>query len=178
MPVPTMIRNTQDGPTVFSDDVAKVTIEWAGKGDPMGGDVQPVPAAFTDNVQFQRAIHKGLLSIETADDAVQASIDAQRAEWDSRMQRQREAGKQSLDQVSDNDLVQENCIGPSGRGDGICGQVVPVRSATRYDKPPLCAAHQSLAMNFVAEETGRLVGGKPEKAWARVTMGARQTQEP
>lgn len=177
MPVPTMIRNTQEGPTVFSDDVAKVTIEWAGKGDPMGNDVQPVPAEFVENVQFQRAIHKGLLEIEQADDAVKESMKRQRAEWESRMERQRNAGKQAIDQVADNDLIQESCIGPSERGVGLCGQVVPVKAAVRYEKPPLCPTHQSLASNFVAEETGRLVNGKPEKAWARVTLGDRQRQD-
>jgi len=59
-----LVRNTQRGPTVFSDSAANISIEWQGAGDQFGGDVQPVPEALMENVNFLRAVQLGTFVIE------------------------------------------------------------------------------------------------------------------
>jgi hypothetical protein len=71
MTAPAMVRNTAAGPTVFSEG-PNATVEWAGANDPMGGDLQPVPESFLNNVQFHRMAARGILVVETADEAIQA----------------------------------------------------------------------------------------------------------
>lgn len=59
-----LVRNTQRGPTVFSDSAANISIEWQGAGDQFGGDVQPVPEVLMENVNFLRAVQLGTFVIE------------------------------------------------------------------------------------------------------------------
>lgn len=165
-----MVRNAQRGPTVFSD--ATQHVEWAGSGDPHGADVQPVPPEFTDNVQFRRALTRGILVVEEAPDDIQAVLDAHHQEWQQRMQRQQEASARSIDATPERDMPVATCLAPDSKTDnGQCGK--HVLASKNNDHPPLCDDHQHLSTQFVSEETGRIVGGKPEVAWIRTQMGAR-----
>lgn len=172
---PVMIRNTQPGPTVYSGPTQHV--EWAGAGDPMGGDVQPVPPSFVDDVQFRRAVTRGIFRIEEAPDEIQAALAAHAREWSLRNEHARTASQESLEALPDKDVLSLACIGPSPRGTGICEQAVPVKARARYERPPLCPQHEHLTGSFLPEETGRLIAGKPEIAWMRTSLGARATQD-
>jgi hypothetical protein len=176
MPV-TMVRNTLKGPTVIASDIkGTVTVEWSGAGDPMGGDIQPVPAEIVDTVPFHRALQRGILVLENPEDnpELDAAIARQNASWKAQAAAVAEAGTEALDPEANNDLVVVSCIGPDTKGTGKCGADVPVRDQQRDDKPPLCNVHAELASQYVAEELG-VVDGKTQKGWARVTMGARES---
>lgn len=67
MPVPVLVRNCENGPAVFTEPVAKVQIEWQGAGDPAGNDHQYVPQDLLDNVNFQRALNRGIFEVVTPD---------------------------------------------------------------------------------------------------------------
>ncbi len=172
---PLMIRNEQGGPTVFTSGTQHV--EWKGKGDPDGGDVQPCPPEFMQDVQFRRALTRSIFTVvEDAEDA----LSLHRDEWDARQTRQREASKDSLDTVTDNDLLMLKCLGPAdrtGNTDAICGTEVPVKSSQVREKPPLCNKHKALVNQFLAEETDVIKGGKPEIRWVRPSVGARARQQ-
>lgn len=175
MPV-TMVRNTLPGPTVISSDPKGThQVEWAGKGDPMGGDVQPVPAEIVDTVPFSRAIQRGILILENPEDnpELQASLDRQNAAWKAKSESAAAQATAAIDHEANNDMISVSCIGPDGKG-GKCGNDVTVRDNKKDEKPPLCNTHEALAGEYVAEELG-VVDGKTQKGWARVTMGARES---
>jgi hypothetical protein len=68
MPVPVLVRNLEAGPTVFTDLATKETVDWAGSGDDMGGDIQMVPETFLGNANFIRALSLGTFEIMNADE--------------------------------------------------------------------------------------------------------------
>lgn len=176
MAAPTMVRNTAAGPTVFADNTQHV--EWQGAGDPMGGDLQPVPPAFLDNVQFHRMTARGILVVEEAEEAVAAALTAHRQEWEARLAAQRNASKQAIDQAPMNDSLVKSCIGPSGKGpDQLCGVDVPIKAAKVAEQPPLCSMHTGLAPQFIATEGEKIVEGKPEVVWVKARLAAPTRQD-
>lgn len=176
MAMPTMVRNTAAGPTVFSDGGHNV--EWQGAGDEMGGDLQPVPTSFTENVQFHRMVARGIFEIESADDVIQAALTQHKREWQSRLAAQRAASKASIDTAPQDDSVVKGCIGPSGRGvNEKCGVDVPVKVAKLAEVPPLCPLHSGLAGQFIAQPTDKIIEGKPEITWAKAQLGAPTRQD-
>jgi hypothetical protein len=177
MTAPAMVRNTAAGPTVFSEG-PNATVEWAGANDPMGGDLQPVPESFLNNVQFHRMAARGILVVETADEAIQAALAQHKAEWDTRQARQRDASRSALDEAPNNDSVIKTCLGPSGRDPRqLCGADVPIRQAKLAETVPLCPMHSGLAGQFIAEESDRIVNGKPEIVWLKTNLGATTRQD-
>lgn len=167
MPVPVLVRNTEAGPTVFTDTSKNIALEWAGAGDPSGEDVQQVPADILENVSFMRSLQRGIFVVEEATPEVQAILDRQTATWRSRREQAEQASADSIDVEANNDLVTLPCIGPSQRGTGECGEPVPVKDKARDEKPPLCSRHASLAPQYVVSETDQIVDGKPVKKWSR-----------
>jgi len=174
---PIMIRNTLPGPTVFTSKMLGQHVEWAGNGDPNGGDVQPCPPEFLNDVQFRSSVVRGIFEVEEAGDGVEEILAKHRNEWDSRQTRQREMSEASIDQVADNDVLMLDCIGPNGHSGSLCGEPVPVKSTQVSEKPPLCGKHKSLVKQFISEETGEVKNGKPVIRWMRTTMGQRATQQ-
>lgn len=175
MPV-AMVRNTLPGPTVISSDPKGThQVEWAGKDDPMGGDVQPVPEEIVNTVPFYRAIQRGILVLENPEDnpELTATIAKQNSSWAARSEAAAAKATEAIDHDANNDIVSVPCIGPDGKG-GKCGADVAVRDVNKDDKPPLCNLHADLVGEYVAEELG-VVDGKTQKGWARVTMGARES---
>lgn len=175
MPVQ-MVRNNQAGPTVLSpDDNAKRYIEWQGKGDPNGGDIQPVGEDVQENTQFQKMLRRGVLELVSEDDeSVGEAMGRQQAHWDQRQGQSSATAEQAIDHQANKDLVTLGCVGPSTRGDSTskCGADVTVRDTEKDKRPPLCNVHQDLAPQFVPEDT--ILDGKPTKVWTRFTMGARE----
>jgi len=177
MPV-MMVRNTLDGPLVLSSDPKGTHfVEWAGAGDELGGDVQPVPEEFTQIPAFHKQILRGILVIENPEDnpELTAIIDKQNKAWHSRQENAAAKAVESIDPEKNNDIVTLQCVGPNTRGAGQCENHVPVKDKTKHDKPPLCSIHEDLASQFVPDE--KVEGQKTIKTWTRVTLGRRETQE-
>lgn len=176
MAAPTMVRNTAAGPTVFAD--GNQHVEWSGAGDPMGGDLQPVPEVFTQNVQFHRMVARGILIVETAEEAIATALAAHKADWENRLAQQRAASAAAIDMTPQNDSVVKTCIGPSGKSpDQLCGADVPVKSAKLAETPPLCPLHTGLSTQFIAQESERIVEGKPEVVWVKARLAAPTRQD-
>jgi hypothetical protein len=176
MAAPTMVRNTAAGPTVFAD--AQQHVEWSGAGDPMGGDLQPVPPSFLDNVQFHRMTARGILVVETADEAIAAALASHKADWENRLERQRTASIEAIDQAPQNDSVVKTCLGPSGKDpSGACGAAVPIKAAKLAEMPPLCPMHTGMASQFIATEGEKIVEGKPEVIWVKARLAAPTRQD-
>jgi hypothetical protein len=171
-----LVRNTTSGPLVFSVPKDGIALEWQAMGDATGEDYQQVPDELVNNVAFLKNIQRGTLVIEEAPEALQEMIDKQTASFDARTTKAAEAAASAIDQKADNDLITLPCIGPNQRGSGECGQPVPVKERTKWEHPPLCDRHKSLAPQYVMTEGETLVEGRAEKHWHRAGVGGRETQ--
>jgi hypothetical protein len=168
-----LVRNNQKGPTVFQDHATKESVEWGGKGDPMHNDVQQVPEAFLENVNFRRAVNRGILEIVEAEPEILAKFESQSEMWRKRIEQEEEQAKLSLNEVANRDIVQVSCIGPDSRGTGQCANPVPVAELQKGDAPPLCGSHRHLIDQFVLTESATEVeadGFTPKKVWTRVVI--------
>jgi hypothetical protein len=172
---PTMVRNTTKGPTVFSADGQNV--EWAGAGDVMGNDLQPVPASFLENVQFHRMAARGIFKIETGDQEIEATLALHRQDYEQRMRRQQNASIDALDMTPGDDSLMLECVGPSANGHGACGMSVPMKANKQSEQPPLCPQHAELAGQYVAQEVdGKVIGGRSQVTWVPIKLGATERQ--
>jgi hypothetical protein len=178
MPVnaPVMVRNTEGGPTVLSDLRTKEYVEWQGANDPNGGDVQAVPEEFLNNVNFMRAVQRGILVIENPEDnpEIAEAIAKQNAAWSARRERAQQTAQESIVEEANNDIVTTQCVGPGSRPDGKCPNTVSVKEKVKADKPPLCAQHESLAPQYVRSDN--VSGDTTSHVWTRVTMTEREKQ--
>jgi hypothetical protein len=77
--MPVLVRNLEDGPTVFSDGVGpgSIAIEFAGAGDPESNDVQQVPESVLENFAFLRALQRGIFEVVEATDEIRAKLTQQ-----------------------------------------------------------------------------------------------------
>lgn len=180
--MPVAVRNSEGGPTVFSIPETNLQIEWQGKGDPNGGDVQYVPDDLLKNVQFDRMVRRGLFTVLAADEA-ESSMDAQADAYRARTEAATAAAISSIDHQVNNDLVQAPCIGPANRGTGECGEPVPVRDKDirLNEKPVLCSRHVGLAPQYARVETSEMVevGDTlvPVTKWVRTIVTTREQQQ-
>lgn len=168
-------RNNQAGPTVLSSDPKGThSVEWQGKGDPNGGDVQPIPEEVQNTVAYTRALRRGIIVEVSGEEAVDA-FDRQRDDWDRRTAGAASAATSSIEHTTNNDIVATKCIGPDTRGQGACGADVTVRDAQKGEVPPLCSRHEELAPQYVPSD--EMEGTKIVRKWTRVIMGARERQQ-
>lgn len=169
---PVMVRNTEGGPTVLSDLRTKEYVEWQGAGDPSGADVQAVPEEFLQNVNFIRAVQRGILVIENAEDnpEVTEAIERQNKAWAYRREQAQKSAEDSIDQQANNDIVTTDCIAPA------CSNVVTLKEKQKNERPPLCSTHESMAPQYVPIDD--VSGGNAEdsapRKWNRVTVTARE----
>lgn len=172
-----MVRNTMAGPTVYFQPTTNQQVEWQGAGDPHGGDVQPIPIAMFNEVQFQRSVQRGIY--ERVADDYDAVIKAHREEWQQAEDRRKNASLDNLEALSQNDIHTYTCVAPKGRANsGItCDVSVPMTPKEHSEKPPLCVEHKADAVKFVSEETDEFEAGKPKVKWKRVQLGARERQQ-
>lgn len=181
--MPVAVRNREAGPTVFSIPEAQppLQIEWQGHGDPNGLDVRYVQPDLLENVQFSEMLRRGIFEIVEEADATVA-MDRQSEAHREKKDADAAAAASSMVLTPNNDLVQVPCIGPSSKGQGECGEPVPVRELEKDDKPILCSRHASLAPQFAQVETDQLVekGDSlvPVKKWVRTQVSAREKQIP
>lgn len=189
MQLPVLVHNAEDGPLVFTDQLSRTHIEWAGNGDENGEDVQVVPEEFFSNPNFIKVITRGSLEVENPEDSPEvsamlkkvmgrASMQAQRSAANKRKNASNQAGKESIENTPDKDVLGEECVGPDARGGrGTCEAQV-LRTAAEVKKntaPPLCAKHKKLASEFIP--TIDVSGDKQTTKWTRVTMGRREKQD-
>lgn len=169
------VRNTQLGPTVFTDTMNKVQIEWAGAGDPAGNDVQQVPGTVVGHVQFMRHVQKGIYVVEGASPEVEEIIARQTGAFRQRQIDAESAIKATIVEETHNDIIVVHCVGPSSRGkSGQCGEDVTVRELRRNEAPPLCPKHIDLKAQYVPESTDELIDGEPVMKWVRTTLAPRE----
>jgi hypothetical protein len=168
------VRNTQPGPTVFTDNMTKVQIEWAGAGDPSGNDLQQVPGTVVNHVQFMRHLQKGIFAVEGATPEVEAIIARQTGAYRQRRADADAAIRATIVEETHNDIIVVSCVGPSTRGKGQCNEEVTVREKQRNEAPPLCSKHADLKAQFVPESTEELIDGEPVMKWVRTTLAPRE----
>lgn len=174
--MPLLVRNLSDGPTVFSVLKDGVAIEWQGKDNPDGEDLQQVPDALVENVDFLKAVQRGVLVVEDAPDALKEMLAKQTDAFERRTSKAAQASRDAIDPAAHNDIVSTECIGPNNRGSGLCGAPVPVREKTKNERPPLCERHRQLEGQYVPEETDQMVDGKAVMRWVRVGVDAHDRQ--
>lgn len=165
---PVVVRNALNGIAVFTDEQTKITNQWAAIGDPHGKDVLEVSPSILANPQFREMVLRGIFTIEESPEVLQAALDAQRAHWQSR---QLQAANASVEIEKSKDTViatGASCIAPKGRE--LCGSYALVMGKDVTSHPPLCTEHMTLARNYASTETGRIIEGKPEVIWRRVTL--------
>lgn len=172
--MPVAYQNTTPGPIVFHDPLTKQQQEWAGSGDPSGRDIQHVPDDFGNNVYFLKAVNRGLLTVVKEEVAMAAANQSHVV--DDGLQAAALADARSvLTRKKEDDIIQVDCVGPSGKGRGDCGKPAIVKERDRNAVPPLCEEHKALSGEFVAS-TGNDNDPKTGKAtvtWARTVITRR-----
>lgn len=172
-----LVRNLRSNPTTITPDPSSPDyIVFAAAGDPEGGDIQLVNAAAAGTAVFQRAVARNILAVEgqdlPVDDVVIAHLRRQNELAEARAAKAAEAVADSIVKEADNDLIGTACIGPDGRGIGLCGDLVSVPSKHKGTVPPLCERHRGLAGQFVSTEVAE--GDKTVTKWSRPVLTARE----
>jgi hypothetical protein len=152
-----MCQNQMSGPTVIAAD-AKRNYEtiFAGKDDPDGNDVQPIPDALLRTISFQRALRQGVLKVIEGEDhpVVVQAMSRQTTSFRDRMKAQETAAREVIDAPSEDDILVAICIGPGTREGTTCGEQVPVKSKDAAGRPPLCSRHAQLSDRCVKRGDG------------------------
>jgi hypothetical protein len=152
-----MCQNQMPGPTVIAAD-AKRNYEtvFAGKDDPDGNDVQPIPEALLRTTQFQNALRKGILKVIEGEDhpVVVQAMARQTDSFRQRMAAQATADREVIDQPSEDDIMVVVCIGPGPREGTPCGEQVPLKAKDITGRPPLCDRHRQLTDRCVKRGDG------------------------
>lgn len=172
-----VVRNTQPGITIFSDEQLKLTTEWGPNGDPNGNHIREVSAAYLRNPEFRQNILRGIFVIEDAPEILQEALDAQKAEWDSRQQTKIDSAK-TLQHMADRTIGRGlTCIAPRGRT--LCGSITLKMGNDPEEHAPLCPEHSHMVNEFAREETGSFgADGKPVTVWRRRSRAPRADQVP
>jgi len=167
--MPVAVRNLEDGPAVFSDLDNGIQLEWQGKGDGAGEDVQYVPDALMQNIAFTKAMRNGIFALVTEDEAIEA-VAQQQVSQEAKRADAASSARATLSPEVDNDLIQVNCIGPSTRGTGTCGEPLTVRAKASGDAPHLCPRHKALVSQYALAEVNGTI------TWVRATVAPRESQ--
>lgn len=172
--MPVLVKSNVAGPTVFSIPSKNIAIDWSASGDPDGNDYQYVPDEVVTDVNFMKAMNRGVFAVVEASDAVHEAIARQGEAYLRRQEIATQAAKDVIDQRADDDLISLSCIGPGSRPGSDCGDQVPVRAKHRDRKPPLCDRHVGMQNIFALVETEEFDSetGKFAKKWVRSTEGA------
>jgi hypothetical protein len=168
-----MARNLMDGPTVMaSDPKGTHEVRWEGKGDPSGGDIQYIPEEMLRIPAFAKALHQGIIAIANPEDnpEIVEALDKQARRFHDHHARIKEETMATIEPEKSRDLVSMECIGPSTKRKGICGEAVPVTETKKYDAAPLCHRHEHLRSEFVPVHTGQDERENKKVEWVRGTM--------
>lgn len=150
-----LVKNNETGPTVFSDLGENVQIEWQGKGDAAGRDLQRVPDKLMENVDFRRTLDRGILEVVESTPEMEAKIkeqsDANRAQRDAR-----DASIEDvMDRTTDREIV-------SAEVDEK-GKVVTQKNEAREPQPQEAQEAPSSQFSVVQmDESGQPITSEPE----------------
>lgn len=173
--MPFAVRNMEPGPAVFSDLSNNIALEWARAGDEDGNDVQQVPDVLAENVNFLRAVQKGVFVVEEASPEIEAALTRQAGAWRRKQDEFKEMARAAISEETRNDIITVPCIGPGPKGE--CGEPVMVKEKSREERPPLCQRHARLINEFVVTETDKIVDGRAVRTWSRAGMAPREQQQ-
>lgn len=176
--MPLLVQNEVSNRTVFSKSIAGSvqTFIWGPKDSPLGDDIQRVPDAIADDVDFLNSLDRGTLSIVSSDSAEIAERIQQSASVISQRRAAAEARvAEAVDARSGRDMLGVQCLGPSLNGLGQCDQQVIVPAKQRDEEPPLCGRHKSLLNQFALHEVGSRgdESNLLRKEWVRAEMTPR-----
>lgn len=166
--MPLRVRNHQPNTTVFAKtmDGNLVRIIFLPKG--IEGDVQRVPDALADDIDFLNSLDQGVLEVVDGPpeimEKIRAEIDLTKRDRRNRAEAASNASiEATIDRSVDKSMVGFECIAPrDGRPDLRCGQQVVMKRSEVNDKPPLCPHHEMLADTFYLVETGSKGEGATE----------------
>lgn len=173
--MPLMVENHESNRTVFSKSISGSvqTFVWEAQGTP--GDLQRVPDALADDVDFLNALDQGCLSL--VDGTNPEVVDRIRADAqvvkDRRVQSEERLASK-VDRQSSRDILGTQCLGPDLRGTGQCDQTVLISAKSKDEEPPLCQRHKALTNQFALTEQGsRGDQSNPlRKVWVRAEFDA------
>lgn len=136
--MPVLVRNTETGPSVFSDTAKNIAIEWQGAGDPDGEDVQNVPDEVIDNVNFLKALQRGIFVVEEASPETKERLAKQVQAYQKRRSTSDKVGEDALDRQAEKTIAQA-VISESGKVDAVTGKPeetsIPVVMGAREQAP-------------------------------------------
>ncbi len=136
------IQNEHRGPSCYTHGGPNSAeqYQWAGKGDPEGGDVQYIPGSVIRSPGFRRIMSRGLYSF--ADPEVD-HLSYQGQVWIDSFNNTQEAALSQLEDDDEAELESFNCVGPGPRNSGsLCGEASFMRRKDLETTPPLCARHK------------------------------------
>lgn len=158
------VRNLKAGPTVFAE--GSQVVEWAGRGDPSGDDIQSVPFALTKTSAFAKAVRRKMLEQLADDDpALDRSTYLQMQASNERDKTDGEFMAKTMDPASaDLDLIVTKCL--------ISGQDITQKAVDFGNIPPLAPEFAEHVAEFTAVPTGEIDSdGKSAVRWARTIIG-------
>lgn len=167
------VSNSLPGIVIFHDEQLKTTYEWTAKGDPNGKDVVDCSPELLKNPRFREHVLRGIFVIESAPEVLQTALDAQKADWDARLQNMADS-QANLEKAANRVVAHgQSCIAPKGSKGVLCGNVSLVMGINPNEQPPLCAEHAHMRSQYVATASGRVVNNKEEMTWKRVQIAQR-----
>jgi len=95
----------ESGPTVFSDLGENIHLEWQGRGDQDGRDVQRVPDKLLENVAFLRTVDRGILKIEKPTPEVEAKLKEQAEAIKAQREASQAAVMETIDHQAEEPIV-------------------------------------------------------------------------
>lgn len=152
-----MCRNMMGGPTVIASDPKQThEVTFAGKDDPQGEDVQPIPDELLRSPAFVKAIRQGILKVEQGEEnpIIQAAMARQTTAFRDRIAADELAARETLESPAGNDMVAVSCIGPGSREGQTCEEQVPIRADQEGSRPPLCSRHEHLSERCLKRGNG------------------------
>lgn len=180
--MPVLVQNEESNATVFDASSAggRQVITWQAKGDSLGEDVQRVPDALLDDVDFLRSLDQGILTLVNPTEEQAAKVNTSNGDLRARRMLAEQRSTEALDRRQDRDITSQPCIGPGPEGrDMKCGASVLMRAAQRNEVPPLCKRHEHLVNEFSRVDSGsRGEGATPDRdgavtqEWKRVQIDA------
>ena len=104
--MPVLVKNTKLGPTVFTDKLNDLVVEWQGRGNRDGEDVQQVPDSMLQNMNFMRAIRSGILSVVNVEgDEAEALLARQGVAYQERVEEEARRANSALDTYSEQTIA-------------------------------------------------------------------------
>lgn len=150
------VRNLEKGPTTFADYKNDVVLEWQGKGDINGLDIQFVPDGLLENPSFMRNINRGILEVIPEDLSVE--VQQKLAMQGLGYRERRDSGEAMIESVMDRQVERPLIIGTMDeKGQLVQANVTP-REAHEINLNPVSDVGQPEIPQEVAAGSSAPVG--------------------